>query len=145
VASPSARRDDAYGEAWRKSGPLVVRLVDKYGRCAHEVGDEFVYETPYDAPPQLCHALAHVLDLYLWRVALGFPSWEADDSRIYRVHCPSKRGTVWELRKAEVEPAVTIEVSKRAVGHRDTKPGRGSAGETGGSKPGKRQGLHVDE
>jgi len=110
MVSPSARRGDAYGEAWRRTGPLLVRLVEKSGRCAHEVGDEFAYATPYDPSPELCHALAHVLDLYLWRAALGFPSWETDDPTVYRVHCPSKRGTVWELRKLSAEAPIGEEL-----------------------------------
>ena len=44
-----------------------------------------------------------ILDLYTWRVALDFPSWEDDDSSVHRIHCPAKNGTVWELRKVDRE------------------------------------------
>ncbi len=66
------------------------------------LGDVFYYEHPYSRPKEVqCHALLHVLELYIWRVALGFPSWESDDSSVYRKHCPAKKGTVWEVRKVK--------------------------------------------
>jgi len=96
---PMSRED--YAQAWESTGPLEITMVEQAGKCAHNVGDRFVYETPYRKPQGVCTALLHVLDLYTWRAALGFPSWEADDASVYRIHCPSKNGTVWELRKAD--------------------------------------------
>jgi uncharacterized repeat protein (TIGR04076 family) len=90
---------EEYLAQWKKLG-VVVTMAQKTGRCNHEVGETFVLKNPYDKPPQLCTALWHVISLYAWRVALGFPSWEADDESVYRLHCPSKNGTVWEVRKA---------------------------------------------
>ena len=96
---------EAYARAWRSTGPLEITMVEQAGECAHRVGDRFTYETPYRKPQGVCAALLHVLDLYTWRAALGFPSWEADDTTVYRIHCPSKNGSVWELRKAGTGPS----------------------------------------
>ena len=98
---PASRAE--YLAMWDKTGPLEIRMIEKTGQCNHELGDTFRYETPDRKPAGVCSALLHVLDRYTWRVALGFPSWEADDPTIYRIHCPSKNGTVWELRKIKPE------------------------------------------
>lgn len=92
-------KNEEYKELWAKAGPIQIKLVEKIGSCPHGVGDVFYYQTPYDKPQGACTALLHVLDLYTWRVALDFPSWEADDRKVYRIHCPSKKGTVWEMMK----------------------------------------------
>ena len=92
-----------YRDLWHKLGPLEIRMVSKSGKCNHALGDAFRYEHPYARPENVCTALLHVLDLYTWRVALGFPSWEADDPTVYRIRCPSKNGTVWELRKVDTD------------------------------------------
>jgi len=91
--------DEQYKKLWQSTGPLEIKMVEKTGKCDHELGDAFYYETPYKKPEGVCAALLHVLDLYTWRAALGFPSWERDDRTVFRIHCPSKKGTVWELRK----------------------------------------------
>lgn len=93
--------DTEYKQKWKQTGPLRVRMIEKTGMCPHNVGDVFYYKSPYGKPQGLCNALLHVLDLYTWRAALGFPSWEADNRDIYRIHCPSKKGTVWELSKED--------------------------------------------
>ncbi len=90
-----------YLDSWARVSPIVVRMVRKDGKCNHELGDTFHLKNPYDKPPGLCTALQHVLDLYTWRVALVFPSSEEDDESVYRLHCPSKNGTVWEMSKAD--------------------------------------------
>jgi len=96
----SRRMTDAeYREHLRAAGPLEIRVIGKSGKCKHAVGDTFYYETPYVKPAGVCSALLFVMDLYTWRAALGFPSWETDDRSVFRVHCPSKKGTIWELRK----------------------------------------------
>lgn len=92
--------------AWNELCLIEVTMVEKAGKCMHDLGDRFVYKTPYNKPEGLCNALTHVLDLYTWRVTLGFPSWEEDDEDVHRIHCPSKTGTVWEMRavkKAEAD------------------------------------------
>jgi len=90
---------EAYKELWKELDPIEVRCVEKHETCRHSVGDSFVYENPYKRPAGLCEALMHVLDLYLWRTALGFPSWNDADPKTYRIHCPDAKGTVWEMRK----------------------------------------------
>lgn len=89
----------AYKAQWDKLGPLTLTLTAKCGKCQHELGQCFEFRHPYDKPTGLCAAMWHVASLYTWRAALGFPSWEADDDQVFRLHCPSKNGTVWELRK----------------------------------------------
>lgn len=88
-----------YEKAWEDLGHLELKMVEQHGRCRHSVGETHYYRSPYMKPAGVCNALLHVLDLYTWRCALEFPSWEADDAQVFRVHCPSKNGTVWELRK----------------------------------------------
>ena len=91
--------DSSYKELWDKLGPIQIEMIEKNEPCKHDINDTFIYENPYKKPDGLCNALQHVLDLYSWRVALGFPSWESDDRKVYRIHCPAKNGTVWEMQK----------------------------------------------
>jgi hypothetical protein len=91
--------DADYKELWKLAGPIEIKMVEQIGKCKHKLYDTFYYDSPYKQPEELCYALRHVLNLYTWRVVLGFPSWEADDRSVYRIHCPSKKGTVWEIRK----------------------------------------------
>ena len=94
--------DAEYKKLWEDLGPIEIKMVEKNEKCPHDVGDVFYYKHPYSRPEGVkCHALLHVLDLYTWRVALGFPSWEDDDRGVHRIHCPAKKGTVWEMRKVE--------------------------------------------
>lgn len=90
---------DEFKEKFLATGPIEIKMIEKNEYCHHEVGDTFYYEHPYKRPQGVCHALLHVLDLYTWRVGMGFPSWEDDDSSVHRIHCPGKKGTVWEMRK----------------------------------------------
>ena len=88
-----------YLKHWKDLGKIEIKLIRKTGKCRHRVGERHVYITPYDKPRKVCNALLHVLDLYTWRVALGFASWETDDPKVYLIHCPAKNGTVWEMLK----------------------------------------------
>ncbi len=88
-------------KAWARLGTIEFRMVEKIGQCPHNLGDTFTFETPYKPPANVCYALLHVLSLYAWRVALGFPSWNADDRRVYRLHCPDATGTIWEMRRTD--------------------------------------------
>ena len=92
--------DEEYKARWRERGPIEIRMVAKNGQCRHTMGDRFLYSTPYERPAGVCHALLHVLELYVWRVFLGFPSWNEHDRDTYRIHCPDATGTVWEMRMA---------------------------------------------
>jgi len=95
----SIKNHDEYRELWKKIGKIEIRMVEKNEECKHCLGDAFIYENPYARPQGVCNALLHVLDLYTWRVALGFPSWYSDDRKVHRIHCPDAKGTVWEMRK----------------------------------------------
>ena len=88
-----------YKDVWKSLAGIEIRMVEKHERCTHNVGDCFYYSDPYTKPDGVCNALLHVLDLYSWRVVLGFPSWNPDDRCIHRIHCPDPKGTVWEMRK----------------------------------------------
>ncbi len=98
-----SEENNDYRKRWKELSPLQIKLVEKEGACKHELHDTFIYKNPYEKPQGVCSALLHVIDLYTWRVTLGFPSWESDNPSIYRVHCPSKKGTVWELKKIPVK------------------------------------------
>ena len=103
-ALPAAQMSEVeYSQLWNECGPIQIRMIEKTGKCEHELGQTFEYKTPYDRPEEVCAALLHVLDIYTWRVALGFPSWEDDDRRVFQIHCPSKTGTVWEMRRADAQ------------------------------------------
>ncbi|HBF37289.1 MAG TPA: hypothetical protein DDW50_08200 [Firmicutes bacterium] len=98
-----------YKALWQKIGKIEIKMVEKNEECQHNVGDTFIYESPYQKPPGVCSALLHVLDLYIWRVALGFPSWNEADFSVYKLHCPDPKGTVWEMRKIVDEAPKIIE------------------------------------
>ncbi len=91
--------EEEYRLKWKDAGPIEITMTEKCGKCNHQLGDTFQYKTPYERPNEACFALLHVLDLYTWRVVQGFPSWEKDNPNVYRIHCPSKLGTVWEMKK----------------------------------------------
>ena len=88
-----------YQELWTRIGRIEITMVEKNEECRHNLGDTFIYENPYKKPEGVCGALLHVLDLYIWRVAFGFPSWNSGNRRVFRLHCPDPKGTVWEMRK----------------------------------------------
>jgi uncharacterized repeat protein (TIGR04076 family) len=88
-----------YHKLWSSIGKIEIKCVEKNEECKHRVGDVFIYENPYERPAGVCAALLHVLDLYVWRVALGFPSWNSADRKIHKLHCPDPKGTVWEMKK----------------------------------------------
>ncbi len=75
------------------------------GAAKHRLGDVFVYDNPYKKPAGVCNALLHVLDLYTWRIAFGFPSWDSSNWKVHRIHCPDPKGTIWEVRKMETGPS----------------------------------------
>jgi N-acetylglutamate synthase-like GNAT family acetyltransferase len=95
----------AYRDFWKRLPRIEARMVEKNEECRHSLGESIVFENPYDRPAGICHALAHVFQLHLWRLSLGFPSWNGDDRSAYRLHCPDAAGTVWELRALPRGPA----------------------------------------
>lgn len=97
------RNHKDYQDLWSKIGKVEITMVEKNEECRHNLGDTFVYENPYKRPDGVCSALLHVLDLYVWRAALGFPSWNGENRRIFKLHCPDPKGTVWEMKKINNE------------------------------------------
>lgn len=92
---------EEYKNVWARVSRVQITCVEKNEECRHSVGDSFIYETPYKKPEGVCPALLHVLDLYLWRATLGFPSWNEENHSVYKLHCPDPKGTVWEMRKID--------------------------------------------
>ena len=92
-----------YIELWKKIGKIEIRMVEKNEECKHNVGDTYIFENPYKRPQGVCEALLHVLDLYTWRVALGFPSWNEENRMVFKIHCPDPKETVCEMRKGSEE------------------------------------------
>jgi uncharacterized repeat protein (TIGR04076 family) len=88
-----------YRSEWERVSGIEIKMVEQYEECKHCVGETFRYGNPYERPEGVCNALLHVIDLYTWRIALGFPSWNPDDPRVFRLHCPDPKGTVWEARR----------------------------------------------
>ncbi len=88
-----------YQELWNRIGKIEIKMVEKHEECRHNMGDTFIFNNPYQRPTGVCEALLHVLDLYTWRVTLGFPSWNEENRQVFKIHCPDPKGTVWEIRK----------------------------------------------
>ncbi len=90
--------DAEYRKLWENL-KIEIKMVQKDGECKHKLADTFFYDSPYKRPENVCFALLHVLDLYAWRAVLGYPSWNAENRDVYRIHCPDATGTVWEMRR----------------------------------------------
>jgi uncharacterized repeat protein (TIGR04076 family) len=94
-----------YEALWQRMAPVKATMIEKYETCRHALQDTFIYRNHYDRPAGICPALHHVLQLYVLRASLGFPSWDENPQR-YQIHCPDKNGTVWTLQRAtEKRPA----------------------------------------
>jgi len=80
-----------------------VRMTceEKQGKCRHNVGDSFVFKHPMARAEGPCFGAYDPTRPYISHCAAGVPSWEADDVSIYRIHCISKKGTVWRLERVE--------------------------------------------
>ncbi len=91
----------AYRDLWKRLPKLEAILIEKNEECRHTLGETILFDSPYDHPEGICHALYHVFQLYLWRAALGFPSWNTENHAVYRLHCPDAKGTVWELKTVD--------------------------------------------
>ena len=84
---------------------LKVRITceEKLGECRHNMGDTFVYSNPMHVIPDMCSGIGSPAGPYVPLCAVGVPSWESDDKDIYRIHCISKKGTVWRLERIDEE------------------------------------------
>jgi uncharacterized repeat protein (TIGR04076 family) len=91
--------EEEYHRIWAGLYKIEIKCVEKIGQCKHNLGDTFVYETPYKKPAGVCSPLLHVLDLYTWRTVLGYPSWNEKDRSVFRIHCPDPTGTIWEMKR----------------------------------------------
>ena len=80
---------------------VKATCVEKLGKCRHERGGEPRLRDPHivrrgDVPrdtgprPHLGHPLRR-----------GAPLAGGDNPEVYRIHCISKKGTVWEFQRIE--------------------------------------------
>jgi uncharacterized repeat protein (TIGR04076 family) len=103
---------DDYKNLWENMSPVQIEMIEKNESCKHKLGDVFVFDNPYSRPEKICNALMHVVDLYLWRSALGFPSWNEKDRSVFEIHCPDRKGTVWEMKRIS-------RLKKTSTNHKD--------------------------
>jgi uncharacterized repeat protein (TIGR04076 family) len=80
---------------------VKATMVEKRGECIHKLGDEFLFESPFSCPKDLCSAAREAFRLYVTMCSLGGDSWEKDNPKIWLLSCPSKKGTVWKLERVE--------------------------------------------
>ena len=80
---------------------IKVRITceEKLGKCHYNVGDTYVYDNPMAYIQDLCVGIQDPARPWVSQCAAGTPSWEGDDKSIYRIHCISKKGTVWRIEK----------------------------------------------
>ena len=84
-------------EFWKTK--LRITCIEKLGKCHHEVGDTYLYEHAMSYPKGLCPGIQEPSRLVVSQCAAGVPSWEGDNPEIYRIHCISKKGTVWQIER----------------------------------------------
>ena len=84
-------------EFWKTK--VKITCEEKHGKCGHEVGDTYTYNHALDYPEGLCPGIQEPARISVSHCAAGIPSWEGDDPNIYRIHCISKKGTVWRLER----------------------------------------------
>ncbi len=89
--------ENTFEEWW--DSRVRITCEEKHGVCEHEVGDAFVFEHVQDYAEGLCSGIQDPARPYAAYCALGQPSWESGDKSIYRIHCISKKGTVWRIEK----------------------------------------------
>lgn len=78
---------------------VKITCIEKTGKCRHEIGDSFVYQSAFDYPVGLCAGIQEPSRNPALACQAGVPSWEADDPSVYRIHCISKKGTVWRIER----------------------------------------------
>ena len=91
------------GEVWdqimSECKPIEIRMIKKSGKCRHDVGDVFRYDTFTRRPEGACKRLLHVASLFAWRMALSSRIQCGHDELVLFIHCPASSGTVWEMRR----------------------------------------------
>ena len=88
-------------EFWKTK--VRITCEEKLGQCRHNVGDTYVYRNALAYLDGLCTGIQEPARLVVSHCAAGVPSWEGDDKSIYRIHCLSKKGTVWRLERVTEE------------------------------------------
>ena len=68
---------------------------------AHELGESQVFETPISYLGGMCLGIQDPARIWVTHCAAGLPSWERDNPEVYRIHCISRKGTVWEFERVE--------------------------------------------
>jgi hypothetical protein len=38
--------EEDYRIKWKNTGPIEIKMIEKHGKCKHQLGDTFQYETP---------------------------------------------------------------------------------------------------
>jgi len=74
---------------------LRIKLIWKMGKCPHNIGDEWTLPYALMRPEGLCNDAHYAMTPYLSMAASGGRSWEEDG--VWRIHCPSKTGVVFEI------------------------------------------------
>lgn len=82
---------------------VKMTCEEKHGICRYNIGDSYVFNHALEFPDRMCLGIYEPARLYLTHCAAGIPSWEGDDENVYRIHCISKKGTVWKIEKVSKE------------------------------------------
>jgi uncharacterized repeat protein (TIGR04076 family) len=83
------------------STKVKATCIEKRGKCHHEVGESHAFETPISYVEGMCLGIQDPAWIWVTHCAAGLPSWEGDNPEVYRIHCISKKGTVWEFQRVE--------------------------------------------
>jgi len=38
--------EEEYRSKWKETGPIEIKMIEKHGKCKHQLGDTFHYQTP---------------------------------------------------------------------------------------------------
>lgn len=83
---------------------LKATVIEKRGHCeVFELGDTFDIQSPFYWP-RPCSAVWLSLWPYIIAAGFGYRSWEKNDSTVFRISCPSKKGLVFEICTAVSQP-----------------------------------------
>ena len=99
------RLDDSVITMSEKFWTTKVKMTceEKTGKCQHEIGHSYTFDHALKYPEDMCIGIYEPARTWLSHCAMGIPSWESDDDSIYRIHCISKKGTVWRIEKVPKE------------------------------------------
>lgn len=81
--------------------PLEATVIEKRGKCKpYELGDRFKVPSPFYWPRPCSSAWLSTWP-YVIAAGFGYKSWEEDDSSVFKISCPSKKGVVFEIRSID--------------------------------------------